>query len=173
MKMNKAVCVLTNNQPGISGYIEFNENIFGSIDITVNVSGLEPGLHGFHIHQTGDLRKGCSSLCSHFNPYGTEHGDILDNRNNRHVGDLGNIRVNNEGNAYYTFRDRFIKLKGKCNIVGRSVVIHEKVDDLGIGGLAKDESGNVYIEDKERYEESLKTGNAGKRIACGVIGWAE
>ena len=68
--MKKAVCVLTNNAPGISGHIEFYENSGGTIDVHINVKGLEPGLHGFHIHQTGDLRKGCSSLCSHFNPFG-------------------------------------------------------------------------------------------------------
>ena len=63
-------------------------------------------------------------------------------------------------------KDR-IKLKGINNIIGRSVVIHEDEDDLGIGGL--DNNGNVI--DKKIHIESKKTGNAGKRIACGVIGW--
>ena len=47
------------------------------------------------------------------------------------------------------------------------MVIHDKEDDLGLGGL--DEEGNII--DKKIHKESLKTGNAGKRIACGIIGW--
>lgn len=62
--------------------------------------------------------------------------------------------------------DDKIKLKGKCNIIGRSVVIHENEDDLGKGGL--DQNGKII--NKKIHLESLKTGNAGKRIACGVIG---
>ena len=79
---------------------------------------------------------------------------------NRHVGDLGNIYTDNNGVARYTFRDDLIKLTGKHNIIGRGLVIHEKPDDCGLG------------QGHER-EESLKTGNAGKRIACAVIGLAK
>ena len=165
--MKKAVCVLTNNEPGIQGFIEFNELNNNLLEIKVNISGLQEGFHGFHIHQTGDLRKGCSSLCSHFNPYHTTHGDILDNKMNRHIGDLGNIYADEQGIVNMKFYDKLIKLKGICNIVGRSVVVHDLEDDLGRGG--KDNKGNIL--DKKVHKESLKTGNAGKRIACGVIGW--
>ena len=48
--MKKAVCVLTNNQPGISGYVEFEEVVGGSVEVRLNIKGLSPGL-GFHIHQ--------------------------------------------------------------------------------------------------------------------------
>ena len=68
--------------------------------------------------------------CAHFNPYNTLHGDISDNVNNRHVGDLGNILVDSHGNAKYSFNDKIIRLRGKRNIVGRSVVIHADEDDL-------------------------------------------
>ena len=77
---------------------------------------------------------------------------------NRHVGDLGNIQTNGKGEAKYTFYDNFIKLRGsKSNIVGRGLIIHEDEDDCGHGNNA----------------ESLKTGNAGKRIACAVIGYSK
>ena len=165
--MKKAVCVLTNNYPGINGHIEFNEKSKNLMEIKINISGLSEGLHGFHIHETGDLRKGCSSLCSHFNPYNTFHGDISDDKYNRHVGDLGNIYADKNGIVNTTLYDKLIKLRGKCNIIGRSVVVHNLPDDLGRGGL--DNNGNII--DKKKHNESLKTGNAGKRIACGVIGW--
>ena len=165
-----AICVLTNvSDPNISGYIEFSEvKIKGKkfLKIKVNVSGLSPGLHGFHIHKSGDLRKGCGSLCAHFNPDNTLHGDIDDNKHNRHAGDLGNIKANKNGIVKKTLYDKILRLSGKYNIIGRSVVIHQDEDDLGLGGLDIDNN----IIDEERYNESKLTGNAGARIACGVIG---
>jgi Cu-Zn family superoxide dismutase len=163
----KAVCVLTNNNPGISGHIFFKELNNGKLSVSVDIKGLKPGLHGIHIHNKGNLLEGCESLCSHFNPYSTEHGSQEGNIKNRHVGDLGNILANKDGITKEKFIDNYIKLKGKCNIIGRSVVIHENCDDLGLGGL--DDDGNII--NKKKYKESIKTGNAGKRIACGVIGW--
>ena len=75
----------------------------------------------------------------------------------RHVGDLGNIRPTREGKVEISFLDSLIKLRGPTSILGRSVVIHEDKDDLGLG----------------LNQESKKTGNAGKRIACGVIGYSK
>ena len=169
----KAVCVLTNvTDDNIKGYIEFTEIIIDNkicMEIYVNIIGLNPGKHGFHIHSLGDLREGCGSLCSHFNPDNTLHGNITDNRNNRHAGDLGNISVNKDGVCHQILYDKIIKLRGKYNIIGRSVVIHKDEDDLGKGGC--DNKG--YIFDIDTHNESIKTGNAGKRIACGVIGWSK
>lgn len=72
----------------------------------------------------------------------------------RHVGDLGNLRVDEAGVAAYEFQDMLISLGGPRNILGRGVVIHEKADDFG----------------RSDHPDSRKTGNAGGRIACGVIG---
>jgi len=95
-------------------------------------------------------------MCAHFNPFKTTHGGP--NSKVRHVGDLGNIKTNAKGEAKYSFCDSVIKLRGtKSNIIGRGLIIHEDEDDCGKGGNA----------------ESLKTGNAGKRIACSVIGYAK
>jgi len=168
----KAICVLTNvNNTNINGYIEFEEITLlkqrtKSLKITLNVSGLTPGYHGFHVHKSGDLRKGCGSLCGHFNPDNTSHGDRNDNYKHRHAGDLGNIKANKNGIVKKTIYDKVLKLSGKYNIIGRSVVIHANPDDLGRGGL--DDSGNVI--DEHKHKESIHTGNAGARIACGVIG---
>jgi hypothetical protein len=92
----------------------------------------------------------------HFNPYNKTHG--APGMKERHVGDLGNIETNSKGEAQYVFYDDVIKLRGtKANIIGRGLIIHADEDDCGVGGDA----------------ESLKTGNAGKRIACAVIGYSK
>lgn len=163
----EAICVLTNKQnPKIEGFILFSMMKNNIMKIDINVKGLEPGYHGFHIHNKGNLLEGCRSLCSHFNPDNTQHGDRKNKKKDRHAGDLGNIFVNKKGVCKTTIYDHVIKLKGKYNIIGRSVVIHDKKDDLGLGGLDK----NGIIQNKKIYLESIKTGNAGHRIACGVIG---
>jgi Cu-Zn family superoxide dismutase len=95
-------------------------------------------------------------MCAHFNPYGKTHG--CPGMKVRHVGDLGNIKTNSKGEAKYSFYDDTIKLRGvKCNIIGRGLIIHADPDDCGQG----------------HNLESLKTGNAGKRIACAVIGYSK
>jgi len=72
-----------------------------------------------------------------------------------HAGDLiNNLESNNMGKFNFKYYDNRVKLFGLKNIYGRSIVIHDDVDDLGLGG-------NL---------ESLKTGNDGGRIACVIIG---
>ena len=160
-----AICVFTNNMnKKITGKVVFKETKRG-LQIKINMSGISPGLHGFHIHQYGDLSEGCGSLCSHFNPTNSVHGGR--DSPERHLGDLGNIIADKSGNVDMVIYDKFLTITGKYGILGRSVVVHADEDDLGLGGL--DESGNI-IDEKVR-DESLKTGNAGKRIACGVIGY--
>ncbi|GAB1859453.1 superoxide dismutase [Camponotus japonicus] len=123
------------------------------VKVTGTVSGLSPGLHGFHVHEKGNLTKGCNSAGPHFNPYMVNHGAPSDPL--RHVGDLGNIEVGQDGVAHIDGIDHYLSLVGVRGAIGRAVVIHEKPDDLGRGGT----------------EESLKTGSAGARVACGVIGF--
>lgn len=142
----------------INGAVKFTEDLNeGLVRIDLNITGLKPNsLHGFHVHEAGDLTDKCTSMCAHFNPYNKTHG--CPGMKERHVGDLGNIKTNSKGEAKYSFYDDAIKLRGtKCNIIGRGLIIHEDEDDCGKGG-------NV---------ESLKTGNAGKRIACAVIGYSK
>ena len=127
------------------------------IKITVDIRGLKKNKkQGFHIHRYGDLSDGCESMCEHFNPYEKNHGGP--DSKTRHIGDLGNLQADQNGMANYSFTDSHIKLRGiKANIIGRGLIIHEEEDDLGKGG----------------NEASLKTGNAGKRLACAVIGYAK
>lgn len=162
------ICVLTNKTiKSIEGNIEFIQKN-NEVEIFLNIKGLPPGKHGFHIHEAGDLTDSCKSACKHFNPHKKNHGGPESKE--RHVGDLGNIIVNKKGNIINKkFKDNKIKLKGINSIIGRSVVIHELEDDLGKGGV--DENTGEIINQKI-YEESKKTGNAGSRIACGVIGYS-
>ncbi|KAG4077374.1 hypothetical protein HA402_009775 [Bradysia odoriphaga] len=90
---------------------------------------------------------------AHYNPDMHNHGGLTDKI--RHAGDMGNIKANADGVASMTIVDNYITLSGSRSIVGRGLVIHEKMDDLGKGGAS----------------DSLTTGNAGGRIGCGVIGY--
>jgi len=157
--MNKkpiyAIAVFNDN---IKGTVKFTEDFSNKrIIIELNITGLKPNsLHGFHVHEAGDLTDKCTSMCAHFNPFNTTHG--CPGMKKRHVGDLGNINTNNKGEAKYIFYDNVIKLRGnKSNIIGRGLIIHEDEDDCGKGGNS----------------DSLKTGNAGKRIACAIIGYSK
>jgi Cu-Zn family superoxide dismutase len=103
------------------------------------------------------------------NPHNKTHGAPEDDE--RHVGDLGNFKTDGQGNAKGSVDDKLIKLIGSESVIGvrfhsamslaikliyrqRTIVVHAGTDDLGKGG----------------HEESKKTGNAGPRPACGVIG---
>lgn len=158
MEKEKEIYAIAVFTDAIKGTVKFTEDIKeNKIKIELNITGLKPkSKHGFHVHEAGDLTDKCTSMCAHFNPFGKNHG--CPGRKERHVGDLGNIVTNSKGEAKYIFYDNVIKLRGtKCNIIGRGLIIHEDEDDCGAGGNA----------------ESLKTGNAGKRIACAVIGYSK
>ena len=142
----EGICNITKGR--VKGFILLKDTKRGC-KIDVQLRNLKEGYHGFHIHQYGDLRDGCNSLGSHYNPHLQNHGGI--DTKHRHKGDLGNIYANKKEIVNHTMYAKNLKVK---ELLGRSFIIHDKKDDLGKGG------------DKE----SLKTGNAGKRIACGVIG---
>jgi len=95
---------------------------------------LSPGLHGFHIHAFGDTTNGCTSTGPHFNPANKAHGAPEDE--DRHVGDLGNITVGDDGVGRLDITDRQLSLFGAHSIVGRAVVVHADPDDLGKGTCA-------------------------------------
>jgi Cu/Zn superoxide dismutase len=136
----------------LKGYVLFTQTD-GTVTITVEISGLIPRtFHGFHIHKSGDLRRGCDSCCSHYNPDDNEHGGLEDE--NSHAGDLGNIYADESGVCSMILKTEKFFVE---EIIGRSIIIHEHMDDLGRGG----------------HKDSKTTGNSGKRIACAVIGFSE
>lgn len=147
-----AVCVMKGDS-NVEGTIRFSqENPDGPTTLTGVITGLAPGSHGFHVHQFGDNTNGCTSAGPHFNPFGKEHGAPGDEI--RHVGDLGNVEAGADGKATVTVQDKQVSLTGPFSVIGRTMVIHADIDDLGKGG----------------HELSKTTGNAGARLACGVIG---
>ena len=147
--------VATFDAKKVKGVVRFTELTDKKrVLIDVDITGLKKnGKHGFHVHEYGDMTDQCTSMCAHFNPYGVEHGGPFSKT--RHVGDLGNIVADAHGHARMQMTDPLIKLHGtKCNVIGRGLIIHEDEDDLGMGTNAA----------------SKQNGNAGKRIACAVIG---
>ncbi|KAK6504958.1 Superoxide dismutase [Cu-Zn] [Arthrobotrys musiformis] len=151
--MVKAVAVLRGDS-SVTGVVTFTQESESSpTTIDYEITGNDANSQrGFHIHTFGDNTNGCTSAGPHFNPFGKTHGSPSDD--NRHVGDLGNISTDASGVAKGTITDSLVSLIGPNSILGRTVVVHAGTDDLGKGGHA----------------DSLTTGNAGARPACGVIG---
>ncbi|TMV47302.1 superoxide dismutase [Paenibacillus mesophilus] len=119
----------------------------GGVTIEIEVSGLAPGKHGFHIHEKAFEGNDFKTAGGHFNPDGKKHGH--DHREGHHLGDLDNLMANAEGKASLKANIEGATLdkdSGK-SLLGRSVIIHAAEDD-GITDPA---------------------GNSGDRIAGGVI----
>ncbi|CAL9145878.1 unnamed protein product [Musa hybrid cultivar] len=151
--MVKAVAVLGSTE-GVGGVIYFSQEGNGPTMVNGNISGLSPGLHGFHVHEFGDTTNGCMSTGPHFNPTGEDHGDREDPV--RHIGDLGNVIAGDDGTANFTMFDSKIAPVGSDSIIGRAIVVHADPDDLGRGG----------------HELSKTTGNSGARVASLWCHWA-
>ncbi|XP_058063761.1 uncharacterized protein LOC131213677 [Anopheles bellator] len=149
----KKAIVYLQSTSGVAGNVTISQpSCTEPVFIEINVVGLTPGKHGFHIHEKGDLTDGCASTGGHYNPDKVSHG--APNDQVRHVGDLGNIVADENGIAKTSYSDTVVSLYGARSVIGRAIVIHAEVDDLG----------------KTNHPDSLKTGNAGGRVACGVIG---
>jgi superoxide dismutase, Cu-Zn family len=121
-----------------------------SVKVVADLEGLTPGKHGFHIHQYGDCSAADgSSAGGHFNPDNVAHGAL--NGEPSHVGDLGNLEADASGKAHLELTDTQMTFSGPHSIIGRGVIVHAGEDDL----------------------KTQPTGNAGGRVACGVIGIAK
>ncbi len=130
---------------GAKGVVFFSEAKDG-VRIEGSFTGLKPGKHGFHIHEKGECSPpDFSSAGGHYNPLALIHG--APDAPKRHVGDLGNIEVDQKGKAHYVYIDRLVTLSGPNSVIGKALIVHEKPDDL----------------------KSQPTGAAGARILCGVI----
>lgn len=148
--VTKAVAVLSPAQgSGVSGKVVFTK-VEGGVKVSVSVTGLKEGPHGFHVHEFGDCSApDATSAGGHFNPGGEPHGGPKDAQ--RHTGDLGNLEANKDGVAAAEYVDARASFEGVNSVLGRGVIVHEKADDL----------------------KTQPTGAAGGRVACGVVGVAK
>lgn len=128
----------------VRGRVNFTK-VSDGVRIIAHFEGLTPGEHGFHIHEFADCGQEGEAAGGHFNPTHQPHGGADDER--RHVGDLGNIKADADGKAQYDRLDKVIALSGEHSIIGHSIVVHAKPDDL----------------------KTQPSGNSGKRLGCGVI----
>jgi superoxide dismutase, Cu-Zn family len=128
------------------GTIHFYE-VRDGVRVVARVSRLTPGEHGFHLHEKGDCSAAdATSAGGHFNPTGAPHGGPRDAQ--RHAGDFGNLVADSNGNAKLDFVAKGISFDGPTSIIGRSAIVHADPDDL---------------------KTQNPPGNAGKRVACGVV----
>jgi superoxide dismutase, Cu-Zn family len=120
----------------------------GGLRIQAQIEGLGAGEHGFHVHEIGDCsHPQAESAGGHFSPHGRRHGAPDAPPDQRHVGDLGNITGVPGGVSTYDRVDPIMTLEGENSVVGRSVIVHAQRDDL----------------------QTQPTGDAGARLACGVV----
>ena len=146
----KAIAVLHPTQGNnVHGVVTFTKT-GDKMKIVADVMGLTPGKHGFHIHEYGDCSApDATSARGHFNP--TNHPHAGHDAAERHEGDMGNLEADASGKAHLELTDDMMTFSGEKSIIGRGVIVHAKADDLN----------------------SQPVGNAGGRVACGVIGIAK
>jgi Cu-Zn family superoxide dismutase len=120
------------------------------VRIFAEAADLPPGVHAFHIHETGECQPpDFESAGGHYNPTGEQHG--WDNPEGHHAGDLPNVHVQDDGVlAVEYFTDSVTLGEGDATLFdddGSAIVMHEGADDY----------------------QTDPAGDAGSRIACGVI----
>ncbi|AKB78650.1 Superoxide dismutase [Cu-Zn] precursor [Methanosarcina horonobensis HB-1 = JCM 15518] len=147
---DSAVAILKDAQNNTVGFATFSEDEFGLVRIQVLVRGLEPGMHGIHIHENANCTApSFTSAGGHYNPLGREHG--LANPRGPHAGDLPNLIVGYDGTGYMDVVTNFATLSpGQTTLFpdnGTALVIHADPDN----------------------QMTNPAGNSGDRVACGVI----
>ncbi|PAP77569.1 superoxide dismutase family protein [Rubrivirga marina] len=136
---------------GVVGAVEFVD-LGDAVEVRYNLSGLSAGLHGFHVHQTGDCGPDSTGTPAgaageHFNPLASPHGAPSAAPAQRHAGDLGNVEPDASGRAIGVRVDSVLSFDGPTSILGKALLLHGGEDDL----------------------TSQPSGDAGPRVGCGVI----
>ena len=127
------------------GTVKF-EPVSGGVRVVAELSGLKPGKHGLHVHEKGDCSApDASSAGDHFNPTPAPHGSR--DEKSAHIGDMGNIVANEDGEARLEYVDPHMALQGEKSILGKAVIVHAQADDL----------------------TTQPSGDSGARVGCGVV----
>ncbi len=131
----------------VTGKATFTELASGGTRAEISIENATPGIHGLHLHEKGDCSApDASSAGAHFNASGNPHAGPQDAKH--HNGDFGNITIGADGKGHLEITSDLLTVKpGPNSVVGKSVVFHEKADDL----------------------KSQPSGDAGGRLGCGVI----
>lgn len=145
----KAEATLSPTDPtsSIKGLATFEERMDG-VEVIIKVENVSEGKHGIHIHEGSSCDDKGNAAGGHFNPLNAPHGYLFkDGQTKAHAGDFGNILVNSDGTGTLNFFLPGYHLNSsEAGLMGRTIILHEKEDDFG-----------------------QPTGNAGGRIACGII----
>ena len=144
-----AICQINSaNESSVYGEAKFVQ-MNSKVTINVEVKGLSYGLHAIHIHEFGDCSSfDAKSAGGHWNPNNKKHGEW--GSESHHKGDIANLIADSSGNSSLKFETDLWCLGCKDesnNILGKSIIIHQGLDDF----------------------HSQPSGNAGKRIGCGII----
>jgi superoxide dismutase, Cu-Zn family len=139
----KLMCTLMGTKESkVAGTLTFIQD-GEKVRVSGTITGLTPGYHGFHIHETGDCSApDFTSAGDHFNPNKGQHGEM--DKKESHMGDMGNIKANKDGVAEIDETTEYMDLN---QINGKAVVVHANEDDL----------------------KTQPAGNSGPRIGCGII----
>lgn len=129
-----------------SGTVKLRQMKDGSVQVTADLTGVPEGVHGFHIHDKGDCGDNGNAAGGHFNPTSMPHA--APDAASHHAGDWGNVTADASGAVHTMFTTHSISLgMGETNAVGHAIILHGNPDDL----------------------TTQPSGNAGPRIACGVV----
>ena len=132
------------------GSVHFNQLSDGTVDVEIDLTGVPPGVHGFHVHDKGDCGDNGMAAGGHFNPMNMPHA--APDAASHHAGDFGNVTADANGEVHARFNTHSITLgTGTNSAIGHAVILHANPDDL----------------------TTQPTGNAGARIACGIVNMAE
>jgi len=128
------------------GMVHFQDMPDGGVEVKIDLVNVPPGVHGFHIHDGGSCADDAKAAGGHFNPSNMPHAarDAV----SHHAGDFGNVTAGDDGTVHETFVTHSVTVAaGPNSVIGHAVVLHANPDDL----------------------TTQPTGNAGGRIACGVV----
>lgn len=129
-----------------AGTVKLTQLADGSVEVKVDLTGVPAGVHGFHVHDKGDCGDNGNAAGGHFNPAATAHGAPA--APPHHAGDFGNVTASDAGEVRTTFTTRSVTVEaGASSAAGHAIILHANPDDL----------------------VTQPTGNAGPRIACGVV----